>query len=68
MRRRLDGEGPLVGIDVGDDGAGAVVDAEAAVVAKADDVVAGLEGPVVDDELGAGEVPGAWHLGAGVGR
>jgi hypothetical protein len=35
----VDGDGASVGVDVGDGGSGAVVDAESAVVAEADDVV-----------------------------
>ena len=55
----------VAGVDAGDGGSGAVVDAEAPVVAQTDDLVAGLEGPVVDLEGRSVEVAGAGEVGAG---
>ena len=44
-----------VEVDVGDSGEGAVADTEPAVVAQAQDPVAGLEGEDADIEFGSGD-------------
>ena len=54
-------------VDVFDGGAGAVADAEAPVVAQRHDPIAGLVRAFVDDEGGAGELPGGVAVVAGAG-
>ena len=50
-----DRDGPPVGVNVGDDGDGAVADTEAALVAQGHDLIAGLVGATVDLADGTGE-------------